>query len=199
MPVPSYGAMPISKLFLLVRVMQTVAMIIAIGITASFIGNIVNMGIEAPKEFVGTISVVCIATLYIMVSIAFYWSEANLGLLVMSGVDSLLLIAFIVVAVTVGKPISYLNCYVIGKSTTEVDAAYAYAFTSSVKNNLNTMGDKLSLGHWAGVTRSNCFQAKTVWGLSIALCILFTTSCVLLPTLWYKNNKKSAPKSVEEA
>jgi hypothetical protein len=29
--------------------------------------------------------------------------------------------------------------------------------------------------------------------------ILFTTSCVLLPTLWYKNNKKSAPKSVEEA
>jgi hypothetical protein len=112
---------------------------------------------------------VCIATLYILVSIAFYWSEANLGLLVMSGVDSLLLIAFIVVAVTVGKPISYLNCYVIGKSTTEVDAAYAYAFTSSVKNNLNTMGDKLSLGHWAGVTRSNCFQAKTVWGLSIAL------------------------------
>ncbi|KAF2679876.1 hypothetical protein K458DRAFT_421948 [Lentithecium fluviatile CBS 122367] len=199
MPVPSYGAMPISKLFLLVRVMQTVAMIIAIGITSSFIGNIVSMGIEPPKEFVGTISVVCIATLYIMVSIAFYWSEANLGLLVMSGVDSLLLIAFIVVAVTVGKPISYLNCYVIGKSSTEIDAAYSYAFTNSVKNNLNTMGDKLSLGHWAGVTRSNCFQAKTVWGLSIALCILFTTSCVLLPTLWYKNNKKSAPKSVEEA
>jgi hypothetical protein len=179
--------MPISKLFLLVRVMQTIAMVIAIGITSSFIGNIVSMGIEPPKEFVGTISVVCtahsfqtrsslltsqqvcIAALYIMVSIAFYWSEANLGLLVMSGVDSLLLIAFIVVAVTVGKPISYLNCYVIGKSSTEIDAAYAYAFTSSVKNNLNTMGDKLSLGHWAGVTRSNCFQAKTVWGLSIAL------------------------------
>jgi len=52
--------MPISKLFLLVRLMQTVAMIIAIGITASFIGNIVSTGIEAPKEFVGTISVVCI-------------------------------------------------------------------------------------------------------------------------------------------
>jgi hypothetical protein len=59
MPVPSYGAMPISKLFLLVRIMQTVAMIIAIGITSSFIGNIISMGIEAPKEFVGTISVVC--------------------------------------------------------------------------------------------------------------------------------------------
>jgi hypothetical protein len=199
MPVPSYNAMPISKLFLLVRILQSIAMIIIIGITSSFIGNIVSMGIEPPKEFVGTISVVCIATLYIMVSIAFYWSEANLGLLVMSGVDSLLLIAFIVVAVTVGKPVSYLNCYVIGKSSAEVDAAYAYAFTNSVKNNLNQMGDKLSLSHWAGVTRSNCFQAKTVWGMSIALCILFTTSSILLPTLWYKNNKKAAPKAVEEA
>lgn len=104
-----------------------------------------------------------------MVSIAFFWSGANLGLLIMSGIDSLLLIAFIVVAVTVGKPISFLNCYVIGKASTEVDAAYAFAFTTSVKNNLNTMGDKLSLGHWAGITRTNCFQAKTIWGLGIAL------------------------------
>ena len=100
---------------------------------------------------------------------AYYYSDANLGLLVMAGADSFLLIAFIVVAVTVGKPVSYLNCYVIGKTSTEVDAAYAYAFTTSVKNNLNQMGDKLGLGRWAGVTKSNCFQVKTVWGLAIAM------------------------------
>ncbi|KAF1955103.1 hypothetical protein CC80DRAFT_112492 [Byssothecium circinans] len=200
MPIPSYGAGPISKLFLLVRIMQVISMIIIIGITANFIGNIVSTGIEPPKEFVGTISVTCIATLYIIVSIAFYWAGANLGLLVMAGVDSLLLIAFIVVAVTVGKPISYLNCYVIGKASAEVDAAYSFAFTNSVKNNLNTMGDLLSLSHWAGVTRSNCFQAKAVWGLGIALCILFTTSSTLLPALFYKNKKANAPpKSAEDA
>ncbi|CAI6334693.1 unnamed protein product [Periconia digitata] len=199
MPVPSYGAAPISKLFLLVRMLQVLSMVIIIGITANFIGNIVSTGVEPPKEFVGTISVTCIATLYIMVSIAFFWSGANLGLLVMSGIDSLLLIAFIVVAVTVGKPVSFLNCYVIGKASEEVDAAYAFAFTNSVKNNLNTMGDKLSLSHWAGVTKSNCFQAKTVWGLGIALCILFTTSCVLLPALFYKNKKANAPPKTVEA
>lgn len=105
-----------------------------------------------------------------MISIAFFWSQANLGLLVMAGVDSLLLIAFIVVAVTVGKPLSFLNCYVIGKVSKEVDSAYAYAFTTSVAKNLNTMGaDIRSMGHWAGVTKNNCFQAKTVWGMSIAL------------------------------
>ena len=60
MPVPSYGAAPISKLFLLVRMMQVLSMIIIIGITANFIGNIVSTGVEPPKEFVGTISVVCL-------------------------------------------------------------------------------------------------------------------------------------------
>ncbi|KAF2119750.1 hypothetical protein BDV96DRAFT_352174 [Lophiotrema nucula] len=195
MPAPAYGAMPLSKTFLLVRVLQVIAMLIIISITANLVSLIVQTGVEPPKEVVGTLSVTCIATLYILVSIAFYWSEANLGLLVMSGVDSLLLIAFIVVAVTVGKPVSFLNCYVIGKTSKEVEASSAYAFTVSVANNINKMGDKLGLAAWAGTTKSNCFQVKAVWGLGIALCILFTTSCVLLPTLFYKN-KKTAPKSV---
>jgi hypothetical protein len=59
MPVPSYGAAPISKVFLLVRVLQTLSMIIVIGITSNFVGLIVESGVEAPKEFVGTLSVVC--------------------------------------------------------------------------------------------------------------------------------------------
>ncbi|KAF2792827.1 hypothetical protein K505DRAFT_408416 [Melanomma pulvis-pyrius CBS 109.77] len=197
MPVPSYGAMPISKTFLLVRVLQVISMVIIIGITSNFVSLIVSSGVEAPKEFVGTLSVTCIATLYVAVSIAFYWSQANIGLLVMSGVDSLLLIAFIVVAVTLGKPLSFLNCYVIGKTSAEVNAESAYAFTMSVTQNLNTMGSNLPLGNWAGATRTNCFQSKTIWGLSIGLCILFTTSCALLPTLFYKNKKANTPKSVE--
>lgn len=128
----------------------------------------------------------------------------------MSGIDSLLLIAWIVCAVTLGKPVSFLNCYVIGKASPSVDAESAYAFTMSVTQNLNTMGSYLQLGNWAGATKSNCFQTKTIWGLCIALwyvsfhsslckasanwsSILFTTSCVLLPTLWYKNKKANAP------
>ena len=102
-----------------------------------------------------------------MVSVGYYWSQANLGLLVMAGVDSLLLIAFIVCAVTLGKPMSFLNCYVIGKSSAEIDAQYANAFVTATVSNLNKSTS--SLGHWAGVTRSNCFQAKTVWGMAIAL------------------------------
>jgi hypothetical protein len=60
MPVPSYGAMPLSKMFCLVRIIQVVAMIIIIGITSSFVSLIVSTGVEAPQEFVGTLSVVSI-------------------------------------------------------------------------------------------------------------------------------------------
>jgi len=198
MPIPTYGAAPLSKTFFLVRVLQVIAMIAIVGMTANFVSLIVSSGITPPKEFVGTLSVTCIATLYCLVSIAFYWSEANLGLFVMSGVDSLLLIAFIVVAVTVGKPLSFLNCYVIGSASQEVEAASAYAFTASVAENINTWGNKVALGSWAGATKANCFETKAIWGLSIALCLLFTTSCILLPTLFYKNKKAgAAPKSVE--
>ena len=87
----------------------------------------------------------------------------------MAGADSLLLIAFIVVAVTVGKPLSYLNCYIIGKADLATEAASAYAFTMSVAQNLNQVGSKLGMAYWAGATKSNCMQSKTIWGLSIAL------------------------------
>jgi hypothetical protein len=183
--------MPLSKMFLGVRVLQALCMIIVIGITSNFVQMIVTTGVEPPKEFVGTLSVVscinqtckmianspqaCIATLYIMVSVGYYWSYANLGLLVMTGVDSLLLIAFIVCAVTLGKPMSFLNCYVIGKSSKDVDAQYAYAFVTATAQNLNTSGSGLDLRHWAGVTRTNCFQAKAVWGMAIAL--WYVNSC----------------------
>lgn len=50
--------MPLSKTFLLVRIMQGLAMLIIIAITSNFISNIVNIGVEPPKEFVGTISIV---------------------------------------------------------------------------------------------------------------------------------------------
>ncbi|KAF2755002.1 hypothetical protein EJ05DRAFT_478822 [Pseudovirgaria hyperparasitica] len=192
MPVPSYGAAPLSKTFLATRALQVVAMIGIVGMTANFVNNIVTTGKEAPKEIVGTLSITCLATLYCAISVAFFWSEANLGLLVMTGVDSLLLIAFIVCAVTVGKPLSYLNCYVIGNASAEVDAQSAWAFAMAITSNLNTMGSKLDLSSWVGATKANCLESKAIWGLCIALCILFTTSSVLLPTCWYKNRKAGA-------
>ena len=58
MPVPSYNAMPLSKMFLGARVLQAICMVLVIGICSNFIQMIVTTGVEPPKEFVGTLSVV---------------------------------------------------------------------------------------------------------------------------------------------
>ena len=60
MPIPTYGAAPLSQTFLLVRIMQVISMITIVGMTANFVSEIVSAGIEPPKEFVGTLSVVCL-------------------------------------------------------------------------------------------------------------------------------------------
>ena len=58
MPMPSYGAAPLSKTFVLVRMMQVISMIAIVGMTANFVSEIVASGVEPPKEIVGTLSVV---------------------------------------------------------------------------------------------------------------------------------------------
>ncbi|KAF2089800.1 hypothetical protein K490DRAFT_62677 [Saccharata proteae CBS 121410] len=192
MPVPAYGAAPMSKLFALVRLTQAMCMIIMIGIAANFVNDIVSSGIDPPKEVVGTLSITCIATLYTLISTVFFYSEARLGLLVMAALDFLLLIAFIVVAVCLGKPISFLNCQYAPDTSASVTSTLAYSYVTALAANLNKDGSKLSLESWAGSTKANCYETKAVWGLGIALCILFTTSCILLPTLFFKNKRANA-------
>ncbi len=87
----------------------------------------------------------------------------------MAGIDALLLIAFIVVAITVGKPLSYLNCYFPRGTSSEDDAASAAAFIQSVTNSIGKEGASISWAYWAGTTKGNCFESKAIWGFSIGL------------------------------
>lgn len=58
MTVPSYGALPLAKFFLLVRGLTIVAMAGIVGMTANFVSEIVAMDLEPPREVVGALSVV---------------------------------------------------------------------------------------------------------------------------------------------
>ncbi|TKA56566.1 hypothetical protein B0A49_11992 [Cryomyces minteri] len=193
MQIPSYGAAPLSATFLIVRILELISMVAIVGMTANFVAEIVSTGTEPPKEIVGTLSMTSIAALYTLLSIPFFWAHANIGLLVMTTADGLLLLAFVIVAVVVGKPLSFLNCLAIDNASAAVTAASASTFTQSVTQNLGKSGAALTLGNWAGTTRGNCLETKAIWGFGIALCVLFTTSTVLLPTLWYKSKRASAP------
>ncbi|KZF22457.1 hypothetical protein L228DRAFT_239419 [Xylona heveae TC161] len=190
---PNYGALGMT--FTLVRGLQAVALIAIIGMTANFISEMVSSNTAPPSVLVGTLVITCIAVLYCAITYILYF-DIILPFLLNAIMDSSLLIAVIVVAVTVGKPLSYLNCQAITKTSN--DGSSAYAFTESLGSSLDKDGGKVNYSQWAGATKVNCYEMKSIWGMSIALCILFAFSAICSLCLW-RRTKNSAPKSVEEA
>lgn len=62
MAVPSYGAPPLAKTFVLIRLLQLICFIIIVGITANFVAQIVGSGMTVVREIIGTLSVVSLLT-----------------------------------------------------------------------------------------------------------------------------------------
>jgi len=180
--------------FKTVRVLQAMSLIAIIGMTASFISQIVTASAAPPKVLVGTISVTCVSAMYCATTFILFL-DGILPFLINAGMDALLLIAVIVVAVVAGKPLSYLDCNVIGKITGSNSSAYA--FTAALANRLDKEGEDLSYRYWIGASKSNCLEMKSIWGLSIALCILFAFSGICSVCLW-RQTKMESPKDIEE-
>lgn len=86
----------------------------------------------------------------------------------MTGIDAALLLAFVIVSVVVGKPISFLNCLALPKASSEASADGTSAWITSLVANIKS-GGTLGLYSWAGSTRTNCYETKAIWGLCIAL------------------------------
>jgi len=129
-----------------------------------------------------------LAALYTLLSLPLFYSSASTTLLILTALDVLLLLAFTIISVLLGRPISHLNCRAIRSASAASSAESAWAFAmalASGKENSAVMG----LTGWAGSGRAECFQTKAVWGLGVALCILFATSAVVLPVMWYKGRK----------
>ena len=58
MPIPDYGAAPLAKTFMLVRGLSLLAMVCVVGLTANFVSEIVSTNVDAPREIVGTLTIV---------------------------------------------------------------------------------------------------------------------------------------------
>ncbi|KAK2781682.1 hypothetical protein FQN52_007197 [Onygenales sp. PD_12] len=148
--------------FKIVRILQAVCLITIIGMTANFISDMVKNDVTPPQVLVGTLSVTCIAVLYCAITFILYL-DAILPFLVSTGMDVLLLIALIVVAVVVGKPVSYLDCNALGKF------GDASRFTAAVGEHMGKDGKLLGYAKWMGASKAYCLEMKSIWGLSIAL------------------------------
>ncbi|KAI1772132.1 hypothetical protein F4818DRAFT_444758 [Hypoxylon cercidicola] len=169
---PQLGALGVT--FTAFRAMQFVSLVAIIGITANFINEIVTSQRDAPDVLVGTLAVTSIATLYVAISYILYY-DGLLPLLIAGGIDLTLLVAAIVVAVTIGKPLSLLKCELLPQPT-----APTQTFTMSISARDYASAAARYNNYLALITtdQPHCYEIKAVWGLSIALCVLFAFSAV---------------------
>lgn len=179
---PDHGAL--GSTFKIARILQAVSLIAIIGMAANFVSQIVSSNNQPSNVLVGTLSVVCIrlpsmgwdwrltrcqqtciAVLYCAITFILY-IDNSLPFLLNTAMDGLLLIALVVVAVVVGKPLSYLNCQVIGSSSVSEST---YQLGLELKKTWNKEGARVNYSNWIGASKVTCLEMKAIWGLSIAL------------------------------
>lgn len=83
-----------------------------------------------------------------------------------------MLVAVIVVAVIIGKPLSYLQCKEIEKVASSGSSAYAFA--THLDSYLKSLNGKVEYGSLIGASKDVCLEAKSIWGLSIGLWYVFS-------------------------
>ncbi|KAJ5806766.1 hypothetical protein N7474_010358 [Penicillium riverlandense] len=174
-----YGSL--GATFQLARLFQACSLIAIIGMTAKFISSIVSSNDTPPNVLIGTISVTSIAVLYCVITSILFLDDI-LPFLACSVLDLLLLIALVVVSVVLGKPLSYLKCSTLA-SLNDKDAT-AYAFSSHLSSELASLSGKIDYQAWIGASKPICYETKAIWGLSIALCVLFLFSALCSVCLW---------------
>jgi hypothetical protein len=193
---PQLGAMGVT--FGVTRASQFASLIAVIGLTANFISGIATTEHDAPPELIGTLTVSVTSVVYVVITYILYYD--NMLPLLFSGIlDGLLLIASIVVASLVGKPLPALDC---GALPSLSDTPSTTLFSSSAHPiRASVITKTLSYSTFVALDQPTCYEIKAVWGLSIALCVLFAFSALVCVGLWHRLRRESggstAPKDIE--
>ncbi|KAI0799151.1 hypothetical protein GGR55DRAFT_518388 [Xylaria sp. FL0064] len=193
---PQLGALGVT--FTSLRALQFASLVAVVGLTANFINEFASSQRDVPDVLVGTVTVTSISTLYVAISYILYY-DGMLPLLIAAGLDFSLLIALIVVAVTIGKPLSMLQCQLLPESTSTSETFVTYITGRSYESAAAKYNSYLAL---TTTDQPHCYEIKAVWGLGIALTVLFAFSALVCVGLWHRIRRANgpapaAPKDVE--
>ncbi len=133
------------------------------------------------------------AVIYIVITYILYYDNM-LPLLVAGCLDGLLLIASIVVASLVGKPLSMLNCAALPASSSLTTPFLAS--TSPVRTSVITK--TVSYTTFVALDQPTCYEIKAVWGLAIAVCVLFAFSTLVCIGLWHRLRREASPSQPKD-
>ena len=128
------------------------------------------------------------AVIYVVITYILYYDNM-LPLLFTAILDGILLIASIVVAALIGKPLSMLNCAALPAQADPTFSTYSTAlpFPTRAVNITKT----LSYFSFVAVDQPTCYKIKAVWGLAISLCVLFSFSLLVCVGLWQRVRKEN--------
>ncbi|KAL2266689.1 hypothetical protein VTJ83DRAFT_6041 [Remersonia thermophila] len=189
---PKLSAMDVT--FTAARAVQFASLIAVIGLCANFISIIATADHNPPAELVGTLTVSVMAVIYAVITYILYY-DAMLPLLATSFFDCLLLIACVVVASLVGKPLPRLNCAALAGAS-PLDAATLRWTSSSPLQHSTILTKTISYPTFIALDKATCQEIKAVWGLSITLCILFAFSTLACIGLWHRFRREAeAPRA----
>ncbi|KAJ4407263.1 hypothetical protein N0V85_004393 [Neurospora sp. IMI 360204] len=192
---PRLGALGLT--FSVMRALQFAALIAVIGLSANFIDEFSTKSLASPSELVGTLVVAVIAVIYVVISYILYY-DVMIPYLLSGILDGLLLIAFIVVASLLGKPLSQLQCALMPK---DPDANNFWTSVPFSIKSQETTDDGLYFT-FVHMDQPTCFETKAIWGLSIALCVLFAFSSIVCVGLWRRVSGETrvvSRKDIEES
>jgi len=108
-----------------------------------------------------------------------------LPLLVASGFDGVLLIAAVVIAAVIGKPLPELTCSRLLNTNVLTITATPFSYVAHPIRT-TTISKTLSYPIFVSLSKSTCMESKAVWGLYIALCILLAFSSFVCLALWHR-------------
>ncbi|KAK3391352.1 hypothetical protein B0T20DRAFT_489411, partial [Sordaria brevicollis] len=165
--------------FSVMRALQFAGLIAVIGLCAHFVDEFSTKSLGSPSELLGTLVVAVIAVIYVVISYILYY-DVMLPYLLSGILDGLLLIAFIVVASLLGKPLSQLQC---AQMPTGPNANNFWTSVSFSVKSQQTTDDGLYFT-FVHIDQPTCYETKAIWGLSIALCVLFAFSSIVCVGLW---------------
>jgi len=135
------------------------------------------------------------AVIYAVITYILYYDNM-LPLLLTGCLDGLLLIASIVVASLVGKPLSMLNCAALSSSSPLTGTSFYSSASPQIRSSILTK--TLSYPTFVTLDQTTCYEIKAVWGMSIALCVLFAFSALVCVGLWQRVRREAAPaKDIE--
>ena len=99
--------------------------------------------------------------------------------------DLCLLVATIVVAATIGMPLSLLTCKALPeKVPSAISSGITMVSTAQGVTYRSVLGRAVNYLAFVATDRAHCYEIKAIWGLSIALCVFFAFSGIVCVGLW---------------